>query len=127
MDKSMITVMAAVIIVAIMTIIYSDSPAPTQYNEMPVILSLDSLSLKHAFNIQRQSKGNDAQFYWRGNYYKTNLMEDQMNDGLAYHYMVKFTIANEKVNKLFDDETQANTFAEMVNGTVVKFSSNSDN
>ena len=127
MDKSMITVMAAVIIVAIMTIIYSDSPAPTQYNEMPVILSLDSLSLKHAFNIQRQSKGNDAQFYWRGNYYKTNLMEDQMNDGLAYHYMVKFTIANEKVNKLCDDETQANTFAEMVNGTVVKFSSNSDN
>ena len=119
--------MAAVIIVAIMTIIYSDSPAPTQYNEMPVILPLDSLSLKHAFNIQRQSKGNDAQFYWRGNYYKTNLMEDQMDDGLAYHYMVKFTIANEKVNKLFDDETQANTFAEMVNGTVVKFSSNSDN
>ena len=127
MDKSMITVMSAVLIVAIMTIIYSDTPAPTQYEEETVVILLDSLSLKHAFNIQRQSKGNDAQFYWRGNYYKTNLMEDQMNDGLAYHYMVKFKIANEEVNKLFDDETQANTFAEMVNGTVVKFSSNSDN
>jgi hypothetical protein len=127
MDKSMITVMSAVLIVAIMTIIYSDTPAPTQYEDGTVVILLDSLSLKHAFNMQRQSKGNDAQFYWRGNYYKTNLMEDQMNDGLAYHFMVEFNIAGEKVNKLFDDETQANTFAEMVKGTVVKFSSNSDN
>ena len=133
----------AIVIVSIVAIMFNNQTAPTApepLNERyyydtekfgilhkPVMVELDDLPFKHAFVMQREAKGSNAEFFWRGNYYTTNLAGEEMpkkdeNLNIAYRYMVEFNINDERVSKFFDDELQAYTFAEMVEGTVVKFS-----
>ena len=132
------TLVAIVCIVAIS--VFQKKPAPTepevindQYyydvetfsnRHKPVMIEFDSLPFKHAFSVQRAAKGPNAEFYWNGNFYTTSLAEeeDMSEQYLKTRYLVEFVINDEQVSKFFDNELQAYTFAEMVEGSVVKFS-----
>lgn len=143
-SKHYFAILIAIVLVAIASILVKQ-PAPTapvplneQYyydvdehslRHKPVVIEFDSLPFKHAFMVQRNAKGPDGIFYWKGDYYTTNLAGEEMadkkdssNEYISTRYLVKFNINDEHVSKFFNDETQAYTFAEMVDGTVVKFS-----
>ena len=98
----------------------------------PVHIDVDDLPFKHVFVIQRNAKGPDAKFHWRGEWYTTNLYEENMaSKELSKkitdnhkRYLVAFYIGDEYVTKFFNDETQAYTFAEMVEGTVTEYTTN---
>ena len=98
----------------------------------PVHIDVDDLPFKHVFVIQRNAKGPDAKFHWRGEWYTTNLFEEDMASkelgkeitDSNKRYLVAFVIGDEDVTKFFNDEVQAYTFAEMVEGTVTEYTSN---
>jgi hypothetical protein len=97
-----------------------------QIHKKPAVVDVDDLSFEYVFSLYRDIKGSDDQFYWRKNWYTTNLLEEQMGNGLLYRYIVSFKIVDEEVSKLFNNKEQAETFAQMVSGKVTEYTT-SDN
>ena len=50
----------------------------------PVIMDLDDLHFNHAFHMQYCAKGEGHTFWWRGNEYTTNLLNNEINDDSDY-------------------------------------------
>ena len=100
-----------------------------QIKYKPVHIDVDDLPFKHVFVIQRNAKGPNAEFHWRGEWYTTSLFEEDMASkelgkkitDSNKRYLVAFIIGDEHVTKFFNDATQAYTFAEMVEGSVTEY------